>query len=143
MPIGRRVVIIGADLAAVELAEFLAARRRVVTVVGSGERLAPEVGAKRRAEHMDNLDRLGVAVHTGLPCERITASGVIVAPRPGVPREIAAHTVIIAGEIEADTRLFDAVAREVANTHAVGDCTGLGLFRKATEDAARAVAAIR
>jgi len=140
MPLGRRVVIIGADLAAVELAEFLAARRRVVTLLESGDRLAPEVGAKRRAEHMDRLDRLGVAVHTGLACERITAAAVMVRPAAGGPREIAADTVVLAGEVGADTRLFDAIRAVVPNTHAVGDCTGLGLFRKATEDAARAVA---
>jgi 2,4-dienoyl-CoA reductase (NADPH2) len=140
MPLGRRVVILGADLAAVELAEFLASRRRVVTLVESGDRLAPEVGAKRRAEHMDRLDRLGVAVHTGLSCERITAASVLVRPDPGAPREIAADTVVIAGEVGADTRLFEAIRAAVPNTHAVGDCTGLGLFRKATEDATRAVA---
>jgi len=138
MPVGRRVVIQGADLAAIELAEFLAAARRRVTIVAAGDRLAPEVGHKRRAEHMDKLDRLGVAVNTGVACERITRTGIVVTPEHGTAREITADTVIIAGEVEADTALFDAVRELVPEAHAVGDCTGLGLIRKATEEGMRA-----
>lgn len=143
MPIGSNVVIVGADLAAVELAEFLAARGRAVTLIEEGDRLAPEVGAKRRAEHMDRLDRLGIAVHTGLACQGITRAGVVVRPGTSEQREIPADTVIVAGAVEADTSLYDALRQTVQEVHAVGDCTGLGLFRKATEDAARAVARLR
>lgn len=142
MPIGDAVAVVGADLAALELAEFLAARGRRVTVIERGERLAPEIGHKRRAEHMDALDLLGVAVHTGLTCERITESAVAV--RDGVGRQhlIAADTVVVAGEVEPDTSLFDAVRGEVPEAYAIGDCTGLGLIRKATEEAARVASSL-
>lgn len=137
MPVGQRVVIQGADLAALELAEFLAAAKRRVTVVTAGDRLAPEVGHKRRMEHMDNLDRLGVAVNTGVVSECITRTGVVIRPEPGTSREIAADTVILAGEVEPDTAFLDAVRDRVPEAYAVGDCTGLGLIRKAIEDAMR------
>jgi 2,4-dienoyl-CoA reductase (NADPH2) len=137
MPIGRRVVIQGADLAAIELAEFLAAAKRRVSIVATGDRLAGEVGHKRRTEHMDTLDRLGVAVNTGVVCERITRTGVVVRPERGTVREIAADTVILAGEVEPDTGFLDAVRDLVPEAHAVGDCTGLGLIRKATEEGMR------
>ncbi len=137
MPIGPRVVVLGADLAAIELAEFLAINGRRVTVFERGDRLAPEVGHKRRMEHMDRLDRLGVAVNTGLRYERITASAVVVRDELEATHEVGADTVILAGEIEPDTTLFDAVRGRVAEAYAIGDCTGLGLIRKATEDALR------
>jgi 2,4-dienoyl-CoA reductase (NADPH2) len=63
MPLGHRVVIVGADLVALELAEFLAARGRLVSVLEADKTIAPELGNKRKTEHMDRLDRLGVAVH--------------------------------------------------------------------------------
>jgi len=44
MPLGHRIVIIGADLAAIELAEFLAARGRYVAILETGAQIAPEVG---------------------------------------------------------------------------------------------------
>jgi 2,4-dienoyl-CoA reductase (NADPH2) len=138
MPVGRRVAIVGGDLAALELAEFLAERRRRVVVIEPGDEIAPEVGLKRRSEHMDRLDRLGVPVHTGLPIERITPEGVVVRGA----HMLAADSVILAGTVEADTTLCDTLRDRVPELHAVGDCTGLGLIRKAIEEGARAACAI-
>jgi 2,4-dienoyl-CoA reductase (NADPH2) len=137
MPIGRRVVIVGGDLAAIELAEFLAAHGRSVALVESGERLAPEVGWKRLTEHMDRLDRLGVVVNSGLACEAIGARGLVVRLEDGASRCIEADTIVLAGEARPDTAFFDAVKGSVPASFCVGDCTGLGLLRKAVEEATR------
>jgi 2,4-dienoyl-CoA reductase (NADPH2) len=137
MPLGRRVAIVGADLAAVELAEFLAQRGRRVSLLEAGEEIAPEVGLKRRTEHMDRLDRLGVPVNTGVAVERITREGVVLRRAGSAAQVLAADSVILAGEVEADTTLYDALRDRVPELHAIGDCTGLGLIRKATDEGAR------
>jgi 2,4-dienoyl-CoA reductase (NADPH2) len=137
MPVGERVGVVGGDLAAIELAEFLARRRRRVSIVTDARGLAPEVGRKRLTEHMDALDRLGVSVNTGVACEEITLRGVRIRPDRGGVHELAADTVVLAGELEADTTLLDALRGEAPEVHAVGDCTGLGLIRKAVEEATR------
>jgi 2,4-dienoyl-CoA reductase (NADPH2) len=142
MPIGRRVAIIGADLAAIELAEFLAERGRSVAVLETGDRIAPEVGAKRRAEQMDSLDRRGIPVNVGVAIERITREGVLLRRAQGAPALVPADSVILAGQVEPDTRLVDSLRGRVPELHAVGDCTGLGLIRKATEEAARVACAL-
>ncbi|CAM3437927.1 FAD-dependent oxidoreductase [Mycobacterium colombiense] len=144
MPIGRRVVIVGGDLVALELAEFLAGRGRLVAVLEAGKDIAPEVGNKRKTEHMDRLDRLGVTVHVRAATERITADAVEFTPAGGTTRRLAADSVVLAGTVEPDTALFDAIVEALpgAEVHAAGDCTGLGLIRKATEDGARAACAI-
>ncbi|MFI5215622.1 MAG: FAD-dependent oxidoreductase [Candidatus Limnocylindria bacterium] len=142
MPIGRRVAIIGADLAAIELAEFLAERGRSVAVLETGDRIAPEVGPKRRAEQMDSLDRRGIPVNVGVAIERITREGVLLRRAQGAPALVPADSVILAGQVEPDTALFDSLRGRVPELHAVGDCTGLGLIRKATEEAARVACAL-
>lgn len=144
MPMGRRVAIIGGDLVALELAEFLAKRGRFVSILESGKAIAPEVGSKRKTEHMDRLDRLGVTVHVRASVERIADDAVVFTPAGGTTRQLAADTVVVAGTPEPDTALFDAVVTAMPDTevHAAGDCTGLGLIRKATEDGARAACAI-
>ncbi len=142
MPLGRRVAIVGADLAAIELAEFLAARGRSVSVLATGDGIAPEVGPKRRAEHMLRLDRSGVSVNTGVEIERIAREGVLLRCARGAPTLVAADSVILAGSVEPDTELLDSLRGRVAEIHAVGDCTGLGLIRKATEEAARVACAL-
>ena len=142
MPIGQRVVIIGTDLAAVELAEFLAARGRRVHLVGEGERITPEVGKKRRAEHMDRLDRLKVTVNTAIRVREIRSNGLVLQSVTGCDKLLAADQVIIAGEAQADTGLADALSGAGWPAVAIGDCSGLGLIAGATRDAADAVARI-
>ncbi len=141
-PLGRRVVIVGGDLAALELAEFLAARRHRVSVLEPGDELAPEVGPKRRMEHLERLDRAGVPVNTGLAVARITPSALIAARPDGGEVPILADTVILAGAVQADTTFYDALVERGVPAQAVGDCTGLGLVQKATSDAARAACAL-
>lgn len=133
MPFGRHVVIVGGDLAAIELAEFLAERGREVCVLEASEEIAPEVGPKRRGEHMERLDRLGVSVLTVAKVKRILPASIVLEGE----RQLRADSVILAGEVEADTRLYDALKDRVPEVHAIGDCTGLGLIRKAIEEAAR------
>jgi 2,4-dienoyl-CoA reductase (NADPH2) len=142
MPLGRRVAIVGADLAAIELAEFLAERGRAVAVLETGDGVTPEVGPKRRAEHMLRLDRSGVSVNTGVEIERITRDGVLLRRARGESSIVSADSVILAGSVEPDTELLESLRGRVPELHAVGDCTGLGLIRKATEEAARVACAL-
>jgi 2,4-dienoyl-CoA reductase (NADPH2) len=144
MPVGHRVVIVGADLVALELAEFLAARGRLVSVLEPGKAIAPELGNKRKTEHMDRLDRLGVTVHARAAVEQIVTGGVVFTPFGGTRRELAADSVVVAGTLEPNTELCEKLVAALPEipVHAAGDCTGLGLIRKATEDGARAACAI-
>jgi 2,4-dienoyl-CoA reductase (NADPH2) len=144
MPVGHRVVIVGADLVALELAEFLAARGRLVSVLEPGKAIAPELGNKRKTEHMDRLDRLGVTVHARAAVEQIVKGGVVFTPFGGTRRELAADSVVVAGTLEPNTELYEKLVAALPEipVHAAGDCTGLGLIRKATEDGARAACAI-
>ena len=139
MPIGKRVAIVGADLAAVELAEFLAHRKRRVHLLDSGIKIAPEVGKKRRAEHMDRLDRLQVTVNTRVEIERIKSSSVVILSGNGTRREIFTDTVLVAGEPVPDTTLYEAIRGAGFRVKAIGDCCGVGLIAGATRDAAEAI----
>lgn len=142
LPIGREVCIIGADLAAVELAEFLAARGRRVHLFEEGVRIAPEVGKKRRHEHMDRLDRLDVTVNTAVQVVAIEAGAVLIRAGSGRARRVPAATVVVAGQALPDERLADELERCGQRVFRVGDCTGPGLIAKATRTAAEAVCAL-
>ena len=140
MPLGRRVVIVGADLAAIELAEFIAGRGRRVHLLEPGNKIAPEVGKKRRAEHMDRLDSLHITLNTRVEILRIERDGVQIRSVNGTQRLVGADNVIIAGNPEPDTALADQLAGMGFRVEAVGDCTGLGLIAGATRGATEAVA---
>jgi len=141
MPIGRRVAIVGADLAGIELAEFLAKRKRRVFVVDEGRKIAPEIGHKRRAEHMMRLDKLGVVINIGVVCDEIVSDGLWI--RVGNARKkLLADSVIVAGGVLPNMTLYEQIKEAGYDVYAVGDCKELGLIVKATSDAAFAVNSI-
>ncbi len=137
LPLGRRVCVIGSDLPALELADFVAHRGRRVTLIAEEQWFAQDVGPKRRQEQLSALDRLGVEVLGGVRVTGIDADAVRFeyAGRAG---SVPVDNVIIAGNPAADSSFADALAGHVAQVHAIGDCTGPGLLRKAVEDGLRA-----
>lgn len=134
LPIGKRVVIVGADLAAIEVAEFLATRGRKVHILEQRKRIAGEIGPKRLTEHMDRLDNLGITVNTEVEVLAITSQHVNYATAAGAKRALAADAVILAGDPVAATSCYESMRGVAPEVHAVGDCTGLGLIRKATKE---------
>ncbi len=137
LPFGKTVVVIGADLAALELAEFLAKRGRKVSIIDSSKRIAREIGPKRLAEHMDRLDKLGVTINTEIDCEAIEFDLVHYRTAGGHSKQIKADSVIIAGDPVADQRITESLETLAPEVFSIGDCTGLGLIRKATNDGMR------
>lgn len=131
LPVGRRVVIIGGDLAAIEVAEFLAKRGRVVSVLEQGPTLAPEIGPKRRLEHEKRLEKLGVSLSTHCTISHIENGAAILALSNGAQRSVTADTIVVAGEPVADTALYDALNDSGLSCHLAGDAGGLGLIVKA------------
>ncbi len=141
MPMGEKVVVVGSDLATIELAEFIVNRGRQVSIVSGERQLATDIGPKRRQEHLSRLDKLGVEIVTGVTVLDITLDSLQF-DFMGRAGKIPANTVILAGDPVADTSLYRELKSAAAEVFAIGDCTGLGLIRKATEDAARVACAI-
>lgn len=145
LPTGRRVTVVGGRLAAVEYAETLAAHDRLVALLETGPEIASEFGLKRRTEHFDRIDRLGITVHVDCVVEEITADAVRYMPAHGTSRTLAAEAVVLAGTVVPDPSLGDAITAHLPEVpvHVIGDAAaGLGLIRGATADAARTVRAI-
>jgi 2,4-dienoyl-CoA reductase (NADPH2) len=136
LPMGKRVIVVGADLAGIELAEFLAKRGRDVVILTEHEEIAPEIGPKRRLEHEKRLERLKVSINTATKVERVTANGVELLMPSGKTSIVYANSVIVTGEPVADTALCDALTAAGFSAHAIGDSTGLGLIVKAVYEGA-------
>lgn len=137
MPFGKRIVLIGNDLPAVELAEFFAKRRRTVYLLTSEDRLLPEVGRKRRAEHMDKLDQNKVRVITGVDIQQLGSKQVQYVPQGSAERfTLAVDSVVVAGDAAPDLSLANRLQEAGMTVHSIGDCTGYGLIVKAVREGA-------
>lgn len=137
---GPRVAVVGGGLAGIQLAEVLARAGRRVAVFESGETVAPEIGWKRKSEHLLRLDRLAVTLHTEVALHELTPEGLVFTPAGGHRRTHPADTVVLTGVVEPDPALLDALVDGLPGVEvlAVGDCAGPGLIQKAVEDGARA-----
>ena len=136
MPIGERVVVVGGDFVACELAEFLADRGRRVVVVTGGQQVAEELAIPSRWVLADRLQNKGVAVMTEMRCEQITGAGVAAIDKEGRRRAIEADTVVLAEAIRPNAALLKALESSDAAVYQAGDCKGLGLIRGAVADGA-------
>lgn len=134
LPLGKRVVIIGADLAAIEVAEFLASRNRDVHILEKAAMIASEIGPKRRFEHEKRLEKLGVSINTRVTYSAITEQGVNITLDNGSTRLIRGDSILVAGEPVADTGFYTELVSAGLSCHAIGDATGLGLIVKATAE---------
>jgi 2,4-dienoyl-CoA reductase (NADPH2) len=134
--------VVGGNLMGLELAEWLARKGCRVHVVEPSRRLAMPVGKKRRGDHSKRLDLLGVPVNTGVAVQGIEADGVHLDLGGGRENVVRAKTVILVGERVADDSLFAPLRALMPEVHAVGDCTGFGLSKKAVADAMQAACEI-
>ena len=101
----------------------------------AGQRIRP------RPQFQFLLQPLGVEVLGGVRLSGIDADAVRF-EYCGRAGSVPADTVIIAGDPAPDTSFADALAGRVGEIHAIGDCTGPGLLRKAVEDGMRAGVAV-
>lgn len=95
LPAGRAVCIVGGGAVGLELAEFLAVRGRVVSVLEPGQEFATDVPEMRRAQVLDRLRKLSVVMINKTQLLKIQGS-VLQLSSAGCPVEIAADTVVLA-----------------------------------------------
>jgi 2,4-dienoyl-CoA reductase-like NADH-dependent reductase (Old Yellow Enzyme family)/thioredoxin reductase len=129
MPVGKKVAIVGGGLVGVELAEFLAQRGRVVSVIEEGDKFGVELSVVRRWRVLDDLRELGVVMINKASVGRIGQSSLQLLMEDGAV-DIDADTVILASGAESNRSLADKLAGTM-ETHVVGDCDGVGYIEGA------------
>ena len=130
MPIGKNVVVVGGGLVGVELAEFLAERKRKVTVLESGEKFGIEMAHPRRARALHEARGHGVS---------FVASAELVAIRSGevdfrvdeTIQTIRADDVVLASGVLPDESLADLFRSAGFDVRVVGDASTVGYIEGA------------
>jgi len=141
LPLGKRVCVLGDDLVALELAEFLQRHGRRVTLLTKASAPALDVGPKRRQEQLARFDRLGGQVLAECELRAITATEVEF-HCAGQERSLYVDSVVLAGAPRGDVALADELQGVAPELFSIGDCTGPGLIAGAVADATRVACAI-
>ncbi|MBI2164089.1 MAG: FAD-dependent oxidoreductase [candidate division NC10 bacterium] len=133
-----RVCLFGANLAGVELAEYLAQRDADVLLVDPGKAMAADAGLRAKwllLERVEQHPRIDVRLNTTL--EEIAADAVLLQSEGKMEwlRPVA-HVVLAAGG-EAENRLLDSLKREwPGELYSIGDCVYPRRLNEATYEGA-------
>ena len=136
MPLGKRVVIVGGGLVGLELAEFLLARGRQVTVLEPGTHPGPELPIVRRWRVVEAVTAHGT-LKLKAQVREITRNAVLWQDAKGVEQSTPADSVVLAIGAEADDRVATALAACGVPVHRIGDCAGVNYIEGAMHDGNR------
>jgi 2,4-dienoyl-CoA reductase (NADPH2) len=139
--VGKQVVVVGDDKAALSLASLCHQRGRVVTVVGATAVFGPDLGLPGRYEVVADLQRRGVRLVGPAAIAGVGDAAVTVSVA-GADEQLDADTIVVTTGLTPDRGLADAIAATGRNVHAIGDCREIGRIEGATRsalDAARSI----
>ena len=137
MPLGKQVVIIGGGLVGLELAEFLLARGRQVTVLEPGNRAGRELSIVRRWRVLDAVTSHGT-LKLKATVQEITRDAVLWTDADGAAQQTHADSVVLAMGAEADDRVATALAASGVPVQRIGDCAGVNYIEGAMHEGNRA-----
>ena len=133
--VGARVVVVGGDIVGVELAQYLSRLGRSVTVLETGEHIAPALAVPRRWRLLDELRQAGVPLLCGVTLEAIGENEIRYSDAAGNPVTISADTVVVADRIGAALSWDEDLSAIGADVHRIGD--GSGYLESVLADATR------
>ncbi|MGH9227253.1 MAG: FAD-dependent oxidoreductase [Acidimicrobiales bacterium] len=141
LPLGRRVVVLGGGLVGIELAEFLAERRRSVTLLEPGPAAGLPMAAPRRWASVRKAASHGVDIVREAKVVEITRRKVVY-DAGGEHRRAVADSVVVAGEVRAGAPLAEALRERGVEVRVVGDAGEVGYIEGAIHSAWRVGRAI-
>ncbi|MBM7519631.1 oxidoreductase [Nocardioides nitrophenolicus] len=137
LPIGKDVVVVGGSLVGLELAEFLAERRKSVTVLEQGAQAGLPMAVPRRWTAVRQATEHGVTIHRDAELVEITASEVHYLVGDELAR-VPADLVVVASYVEPGAPLADSLRARGLDVHVVGDAAEVGYLQGAIHSAWRA-----
>jgi 2,4-dienoyl-CoA reductase-like NADH-dependent reductase (Old Yellow Enzyme family)/thioredoxin reductase len=121
MPLGKRVVIVGGGLVGLELAEFLLARGRQVTVLEPSSKAGRELSIVRRWRVLEAVQEHGTLQLKATVTE-IGRHEVLWLDADGAAQRTPADSVVLAIGAEADDSVAQALAGCGVPLQRIGDC---------------------
>jgi len=115
-------VIIGAELVACEVADFLAQKKKGVTMVRRGPEVAIKIGPSVRDPLLRRLKDQGVAMLTGVTYHEANEQGLTITTKEGQRKTLEADTIVLAAGAMPNRGLYQEIKSKIAATYAIGDC---------------------
>jgi len=134
MPVGKKVVIIGGQAAACQLAEYMVKRGRKVTIVEADQTLGEGLIPERKNRLFSWFRKKGVTMMSGVKYEEITNKGLIITTKEGNRLTLQADTIIPAVPLMPNTDLLKSLRGRISEIYLIGDCREPRLIPDAIAD---------
>ena len=128
LPMGKNVVVVGAGLHGMEVAEYLAKRGRTVTIVEPTEVIGEGMIDFRLGLTMDWFAAKGVRIIAGAQNIVVTDKGLAFDDANGIHVELEADTVVPTSPLKANDTLFKALEGQVPELYLIGDGREAGMI---------------
>jgi NADPH-dependent 2,4-dienoyl-CoA reductase/sulfur reductase-like enzyme len=125
---GKNVIVVGAGLHGLEVAEYLAKRGRKVTVLEPTDVIGEGVIDFRLGLTMDWFPTKGVRVITGVKNLVVTDKGVAFDDADGRHVELEADTVMPTAPLKPNDKLYKALEGKVPELYLIGDGKEAGMI---------------
>ena len=131
LPMGKKVVVVGAGLHGMEVAEFLLKRGRTVTIVEPSDVIGEGMLDFRLGLTMDWLARKHVKIVAGAQDLQVTGEGLAFTDKDGVRQVVAADTIVPTSPLTPNEGLYAALDGKVAELYLIGDGKQPGMIMHA------------
>jgi 2,4-dienoyl-CoA reductase-like NADH-dependent reductase (Old Yellow Enzyme family)/thioredoxin reductase len=128
LPMGKNVVVVGAGLHGLEVAEYLAKRGRKVTVVEPSDVIGEGVIDFRLGLTMEWFAAKGVRIITGAKNLVVTDKGLAFDDPNGQHVELEADTVMPTSPLKSNDKLYKALEGKVPELYLIGDGRESGMI---------------
>ena len=118
---GDVVIVVGGGSVGCEVANFLAQQGKRVTVIEMLDSIAPDIHSMVRVGLLEELDKYGVKILTGMRFEDLTADGVKAVNRESRKVRLKADTIVFAVGARAKDELARNLKGRVKELHIIGD----------------------
>ncbi len=128
LPMGKKVVVVGAGLHGMEVAEYLAKRGRKVTIVEPTEVIGEGMIDFRLGLTLDWFAQKGVRIISGAKNIKVTERGLAFEDKNGVKTELEADTIVPTSPLKADDDLYEKLEGKVPELYLIGDGREAGMI---------------
>jgi len=138
-PVGQKVVVLGGNMLGCEVAEFMADKGNLVSVIKMrpGAAMAEDCEPTNRRGLLDSLQECRVNLLNNYKVEGLTGEGVKVVQRDsGEERMLEAETVVLALGAKPQRGLLEDLKKEEVKFHPIGDCRQPNNIRQAIYEGA-------
>ena len=119
---GERVLIIGGGLVGCETAHYLVEKGKKIFVTEILDDMATQKIPFMREAFLEDLEKQGVELLTGVVYKELTDKGFILTDNKGEERLIEPDTIVLAAGAEAENKLFEEIKDKVDEVYKAGDC---------------------